>query len=441
MVPALLSGNRVGWGFISLYALAYLGIILMFLAPVLVTLALKINSLVGIDQAPNSLSLVTGVGALLAIFANPFFGKLSDRTTSPLGMRRPWMVIGLAGGSLGVLVVALAPTIPVVLLGWCVAQLMFNAMLAALVAVLPDQVPSAQRGTVSGVLGVCLPIASVSGTFLVQLFTGNQLAMFLVPCAIGGFFVLLFAVTLPDRRLDPADRPAWSLREFASTFYVNPRSNPDFAWAFASRFLFVLAYAFLVTYQAYYLLDKLGSAETDVPRQIFLGTLIQSVVIVAVLVAGRLSDRSGRRKVFVLTAAIVYGLAMFAIALASDFNAFLVGMAIGGLGFGVYMAVDLALVADVLPNRATPPRISVCSTSLPRFPSPSRRRSRRPSWPSGAAATACCTRSPGSAPSSEPRRSCRSNGSAEHRRGSTSAGSYSPWSRRNGGYSSCSRAT
>jgi MFS family permease len=351
VVPEPLSVRRVGWRFVALYASAYLGITLMFLAPILVTLALKVNSLVGLEQAPNSLSLVTGVGSFLAIFANPFFGRLSDRTASPLGMRRPWMVIGLVGGSLGVLVVALAPSIPVVLLGWCVAQLMFNAMLAALVAVLPDQVPSAQRGLVSGVLGVCLPIASVSGTFLVQLFTGNQLAMFLVPCAIGGFFVLLFAVTLPDRQLAPADRPAWSLRELASTFYVDPRTSPDFAWAFASRFLFVLAYAFLTTYQAYYLLDRIGSPEAAVPRQIFLGTLTQSAfVVVASVTAGRLSDRSGRRKVFVCTAAIVYGLAMFAIALASDFNAFLVGMAIGGLGFGVYTAVDLALVADVLPN-------------------------------------------------------------------------------------------
>ena len=115
---------------------------------------------------------------------------------APWGMRRPWMVIGLLGGSLGVLVVAVAPNVPVVLLGWCLAQLFFNALLAALVAVLPDQVPVAQRGLVSGVLGVCLPIASVSGTFLVKLFTGNQLAMFLVPCAIGGFFILLFAATL-----------------------------------------------------------------------------------------------------------------------------------------------------------------------------------------------------------------------------------------------------
>ena len=116
--------------------------------------------------------------------------------------------------------------------------------------------------------------------------------------------------------------------------------------------MFVLAYAFLITYQAYYLLEQVGSAEDDVPRQIFLGTLVQSaVVVVASLVGGRLSDRTGRRKVFVLTASIVYGLAMFVVAIASDFNGFLIGMAISGLGFGIYMAVDLALVADVLPDK------------------------------------------------------------------------------------------
>jgi MFS family permease len=168
---------------------------------------------------------------------------------------------------------------------------------------------------------------------------------------IGGFFILLFAVRLHDRRLARADRPPWSLRELAGTFYVNPRTSPDLAWAFASRFMFVLAYAVLATYQAYYLLEKIGSAEADVPRQIFLGTLAQSVVIVAAsLIGGRLSDRTGRRKIFVLTASIVYGLAMFALAIASSFNGFLVGMAIGGLGFGVYMAVDLTLVVDVLPD-------------------------------------------------------------------------------------------
>jgi hypothetical protein len=128
-----------------------------------------------------------------------------------------------------------------------------------MVAVLPDQVPVTQRGLVAGVLGVCVPVASVIGTFLVTLFTGNQVAMFPAPCAVGGFFILLFVITFDD-----------------------------FAWAFASRFMFVLAYAFLTTYQAYYLLDKIGSTEADVPRQIFLGTLVQSlVVVVAAPLGGR----------------------------------------------------------------------------------------------------------------------------------------------------------
>ena len=200
--PGPPAAQPVGWGFISLYTLAYMGTSLLFLAPLLVTLALKVESLVGIKQAPSSLALVAGTGALVAMVGNPFFGRMSDRTASRLGMRRPWMVTGLMGGSLGIGIVAFAPSIPVVLVGWCIAQLCFNALLASMVAVVPDQVPSVQRGQVSGVLGVCTPIGSVCGTFLVKLFAGSLLAMFLAPCAIGGFFVLLFAITLNDRRLE-----------------------------------------------------------------------------------------------------------------------------------------------------------------------------------------------------------------------------------------------
>ena len=306
----------VGAGFVATYALAYMSVALMLIAPLLVTLALKIRSLVGAEQAPQSLALVTGVGGLLTLFAAPVFGRLSDRT--PSRVRHAAAVDGrrAAGGVLGITVVATAPSLVVVLIGWCLAQVSFNALQAALVAVLPDQVPVTQRGTVSGVLGITVPVAAVLGTFLVQLFEGHQAAMFLAPCASAAVLVLVFVASLDDRRLErDAQRPGrcatWSR---PSTW---TRGNPDFAWAFAGRFLFISAYAFLTTYQAYYLLDRVGSAEADVPGQVFLATLVQSVVmVVASLVTGRLSDLTGRRKVFVAAAAVTYGLALFVIAAA-----------------------------------------------------------------------------------------------------------------------------
>jgi MFS family permease len=344
--------DRVGWDFIGPYTLAYTGTSLLFLAPLLVSLALKVNDLVGIDAAPSRLALVTSVGSLLAMLANPFFGRLSDRTSSAWGMRKPWMLVGLTAGSLGILTVALAPNIAVVLIGWCIAQVFFNALLAAMAAVMPDQIPTDQRGVVSGIIAICLPVASVLGTFLVQLFDQNALTMLLVPCAVGASLVLLFVALLSDRRLEPGHKPPWSLRELLATFYVNPRRNPDFAWAFTSRFLLVTAYAFLVTYQAYYLLEHLGASERDVPHQIYLGTLTQSAaLVVTALVTGKLSDRTGRRKAFVCAAALVYAVALCMIATAHDIPAYLVGMALGGIGFGMYMAVDLALVVDVLPDQ------------------------------------------------------------------------------------------
>jgi hypothetical protein len=78
--PALKAKSRptdpVGRGFISLYTFAFIGTNLIFLAPLLVTLALKVNSLVGIEQAPRSLAVVAGTGSLLAMVANPTYRSL-----------------------------------------------------------------------------------------------------------------------------------------------------------------------------------------------------------------------------------------------------------------------------------------------------------------------------------------------------------------------------
>lgn len=345
--------RHVGAGFIALYVLAYMGVWLALLAPVLVTLPLKINSLVGAEAAPGALGLVTGIGALLALIGNPLFGRLSDRTTSRLGMRRPWMIVGLLGAVAGLAVMAAAESIGMIVLGWSITQLSFNALLAAIVAIMADQIPERQRGLVSGVLGICTPLALLLAAYVVQLVAPlGQFAMFMFPMAISCLVVVIFMIVLKDRRLAAADRPAWSLHEFASTFYTNPRQAPDFAWAWVSRFLFVMGQSFLLTYQAFYLLGKIGVTETELPDSIFIATLVSSVCwILSSLIGGKLSDATGRRKVFVLASALVYGIGLLVVAFSSEMTVFLIAMAITGAGIGIYFAVDLALVADVLPDR------------------------------------------------------------------------------------------
>jgi len=347
--------ERVGIGFLIILALAYMGIFLGLLTPIIVTMALKLTDF-GKGSLSGNLSLVLGVGALFALVGNPLFGKLSDRTTSRLGRRRPWLIGGVIGALVGLAIVATASSVGMVLVGWSVTQVSFNATLAALIAVLPDQVPVSQRGLASAFLGVGIPVAAIVGTYIVAGVSGTFLK-FLVPGLIAGVLVILLVAVLPDKRIAKGSVPKYTLGEFARSFYVNPRKAQDFSWAWVSRFLLFMGLSFLLTYQVPYLLEHLDIAEDKIGDLVFRATLVQSAVLIVVsFIAGPISDRIRRRKAFVLLAAVIYAAALAIIAVAPNYATFLVGMAISGIGQGIYIAVDLALVTDVLPSPETAAR-------------------------------------------------------------------------------------
>jgi MFS family permease len=345
--------RQVGWLFIAVYGMAYTGLWMALLPPILTGLTMRVRELAP-THATGSLSLVVGVGALMALLGNPFFGRLSDRTTSRFGMRRPWLIAGALGGIAGLAVIATAVSVPQLLLGWCITQLAYNAELAALAAIFADQVSPSQRGTVSGIVGISLPLGMIGGTYLMQALAYSTRAMFLVPAAIALACALILVWVLPDHRLAVAQRPRYGWREFLGSYWINPLRFPDFAWAWSSRFLLYAGIAVLLTYQGLYLIHQLGCAPAEVPRRIFLSTLVQScaVAIFSVL-GGALSDVVGRRKGFVSGAALVYAFALLMIAFAVSYSWFLAGMAIAGVAQGVYLATDLALVTEVLPQRET----------------------------------------------------------------------------------------
>jgi MFS family permease len=340
-----------GWGFISIYAAAYAGTWLAVLTPIMVTLALRARQLDG-TGSEYGLSLVLAVGALFALVSNPLVGWLSDRTPGAWGMRRPWLIGGALGGVGSLWLVSIAPSLGWLLVGWCLAQMAFNAVLAPLAALLPDHVPAERRGTVAGIISITTPLGQVGGTYLTKALAGDMSAMLIVPGAICLGLVLLLAIVLPDRRLPPGHSRRVRWTGFLQTLWLNPRRAPDFAWVCSGRFFLILCMSFLTAYQPYFLMKRLGVAADDVPDIVFRSTLVQAVgVVLAGLVAGRLSDLTHRRKPFVISAGGACAVGSWLIASAASYHAFLLGMSVFGIGLGAYLSVDFALVTDVLPNR------------------------------------------------------------------------------------------
>jgi len=347
-MPAAAEG-RASARFIAIYAFAYAALWLALLTPAIISLSLRIQQLAPENPA-EPISWVLMTGAVVALVSNPVFGALSDRTRSRFGRRRPWLVGGVLCGCAALAVIGLAPTINIVLLGWCLAQLAYNAVLASLVAIIPDRIPPAQRGTVVGILGVCMPIGQITGTYLVQLLSFNMTWVLVVPGLIGIAGVLLLVFVLPEAA--PAAHYAAGTQRPAAVAAAQPPDHRDFSWAWLSRVLFTTGSSFLQAYQPLFLLEKLRVDPADVPGLIFRSTLVGAgTVVVWSLIAGRLSDRTGRRKPFVMAGSVIQGLGLWLIATSDSYTMLLFGVALTGMGHGVYEGVDLALVTDVLPDR------------------------------------------------------------------------------------------
>lgn len=339
------------------YVAAFFTLYVALLTPVVSTLALKVDALSSESARAGDLALVTGVGAFFAFVANPLAGALSDRTTSRLGMRRPWLLWGSLLGSVGLLTIAFAPSIAVVVVGWAIAQAAFNGTQAALQALLPDQVPEHRRARVSGYLGIAQNVAPLVGVALAYVFTAahlNQAWMFVIPTLLGLAGVLVLVAVLHDRHLAKEGVGTFRLGAFVKGFWVSPRKHPDFGWAFAGRFLLLFAFASYNTYQVYYLLDRFGFDDAAaLSWQLRLMVVNALCLVVAASVGGMLSDRTGRRKVFVVTSTVLAAAGLVVFAVAQSPNVLYGAAALFGAGLGTYFAVDLALVTDVLPNRET----------------------------------------------------------------------------------------
>jgi MFS family permease len=349
-VPA----TRVRKAFIGTLALANLAVWMGFFTPIQLLLPQQLEDIAGDDGKVGALGLVTGVGALVAVIATPLAGALSDRTTSRFGRRLPWLVGGTVFGALALAVLSRQSTVAGVLVGWCVAQAFLNAAYAGLSAEVPDHVPVVQRGTVSGWFGLPQAVGVVVGVALVTSFTTAAAAGYLLIAVVIVALVVPFALVTRDAPLARADRPQ---RTSLRSWWIDPRAYPDFGWAWLTRFLISLGNALGTLYLLYFLRDKVHYEQLFPGKTAEDGVLILILIYAAGAVAtavggGIWSDRTGRRKPLVIVSSLIMAAGALLLAVRPTWTASIVAAALLGIGYGVYMAVDTALVTEVLPAAA-----------------------------------------------------------------------------------------
>jgi MFS family permease len=311
------------------------------------------NQLTLIDE-PNkvtNLALISTASFVFTLLTQPIIGTFSDRTRTRLGRRAPWMIIGAAIGAL--LLVGMGSLTSVIWVGvfWIIMQVSFNSVQGPMTAIVPDRFPRAKRGVASAAFGLGTTLGLTLGVILSGQLANNLGIAYSV---FGGailIVVLLFVLINRDYSSVGVERDKLTAKTFFAGLWISPRKHPDFAWAFAARFLFILGYFVVFFFQLFLLTDYVGLPLAEANMTIGMLALVSLVTtVISVLVGGAWSDRIGRRKIFVYAASFFVVLGFIMPLLMPNITGMLVMSAISGIGFGLYTACDTALMTEVLPR-------------------------------------------------------------------------------------------
>ncbi|KQW04905.1 hypothetical protein ASC66_14465 [Leifsonia sp. Root4] len=303
------------------------------------------------DNKIANLAIVSTVSFIFTLFAQPIVGAFSDRTRSRLGRRAPWMLIGAAVAMIFLLGLGGMQNVVWITVFWVVIQVSLNALQGPMSAIVPDRFPRSRRGMASAMVGVGTMIGAAVGTVVAGQFINNIGLGYTVFGAGVLLVTVLFVLINRDSSSVGGVIEPWSWKNFFAGFWISPTANPDFAWAFAARFFFILGYFVIAAYNLYILTDYLKLPLAEAAATAGLLAVVGVVpTLLSIVVAGWWSDKVGRRKVFIYAATVFMVIGLSMPLLMPSVTGMLIMGIINGFGFGLYMACDTALMTEVLPG-------------------------------------------------------------------------------------------
>lgn len=301
----------------------------------------------------TTLGALTFFGLVLAMITQPIAGAISDRSgwLGQYGRRRPWMALGAATDLVLLVALAFSRDFLMVALVYAALQIASSFSEAALQALMPDRVPSAQRGRAAGYKNAAQIAGFVAGVGLGGFFASRGqvgLALAATGVALGAstLWTLLGAAEQPAPRARL--RVIGAVDALRGSFHLDRHLAPGYARLLGGRGLLMAGFFALQGFAQYFIADKLGLPNPAGVTALLMAVMGAAIFLLAVP-TGVLADRVGRRPLNLFAAMLGAGATLALLFVANVWQLVIAGGLVGAAA-GIFMSVNWAWAADLAPQ-------------------------------------------------------------------------------------------
>ena len=319
-----------------------------------IILPLRLLDFVPEAQKNTYLGLMTLIGLLLAMLAQPIAGAISDSSSFKWGQRRPFILIGSIAALCILPGIGLAGSFAAIFVVYCLLHLATNTAQGPFQAYIPDMVPPDKHGMASGFKALFEIIGGVIFVFITGILMDRYVAgeasiwLWLVLLILGIVMLgmmITTVITVREKPGVPIGHPSSVLGALWETV-KEVLSKRDMIWFLVSRLLVFMAFTTIQQFALYYLRDVIG---VENPASSTANFTILAVVgmLIVVWPAGYLSDRIGRKPI-ILTSGLLGALGIGIIALSQQYSTILWAAGLIGIAIGAFNSANWALATDLV---------------------------------------------------------------------------------------------
>lgn len=302
------------------------------------------------DTQGTMLAVIMLAGAIAPILIQPTVGVISDYTVTRWGRRKPYIVIGTLLDVVFLAGIALNESFVALVAFYFLLQVSSNFAQGPFQGYVPDLVPAKQVGLASGLMGLMLTLGTIVGVGIATMggITDNVAAATLALGVVEVVTMVILVLTVDEGGDGPPRTKPW-LQVALSAWGRDILKQRDVLWLLLVRLLFLGAYNATLIAIGYFRRSH-GLSDNDADTTVFLATAIVGVsTALAAIPGGRLSDRYGRRPV-IWTAALIAGIGLIGVTFAPSREFAVASWVPFGIGMGIFLSADWALMADVIPK-------------------------------------------------------------------------------------------